>query len=863
MMEKEFFKDSTNSWVAPLPFRNPRRRLPNNREYAMSRFKSLRRTLDKRPEMKSHFTEFMQKIFHNHHAELAPPLQEGKECWYLPSFGIYHPQKPGQIRVVFDSSAQYDGVSLNDVLLSGPDLNNSLLGVLMRFRKDPVAITADIQQMFHCFLVREDCRDFLRFLWHRDNDLSKEVIDFRMRVHVFGNSPSPAVATYGLRGAAREEEREYDNEVRQFVERDFYVDDALKSFPTEEEAVTVLQQAQKMLTVSNLRLHKVASNRAKVMDAFPVEDRAKDIQNLDLAVDELPDQRSLGGRLLLRELSTQASEWDLPLPESMCGEWMKWRDSLQELKELHVPRTYSTMAPSKALHTELCVFSDASVKAISAVAYLKVTDHNGHTEVGFVLGKARLAPQSELTIPRLELCAAVLAVEIAEIIVEEIDLKLDSVRFYTDSKVVLGYIHNQSKRFYVFVSNRVQRIRKSTQPQQWHYVPTEQNPADHGSRSVPASKLHSTTWLTGPSFLHRPPKQLLDGPEAFELIDPDSDMEIRPEVKALSTIVSESYLGTKRLERFSNWKVLIKAVAHLHHIAHCFTQPAGVGNCVGWHICSKGASKDVLERAENIIFRDMQHDAYSEELKCITAKRDLPSHSSLLKLKPSIDSSGLLRVGGRINQTGFEVRETNPLIIPGSHHVTTLLIRHHHERVQHQGRHFTEGAIRESGLWIVGGKRRISSIIRKCVMCRKLRDVFGPWEVTTRRTRGGQANSKRWAVLSTCMCTRAVHIEVIEEMSSSSFINALRRFFAIRGPAKQLRSDRGTNFIGACRELKLDTSEQIKVQGYLEDQRCTWIFNPPHSSHMGGTWERMIGVTRRILDSMLLQSGSHIVGPSG
>lgn len=496
MMEKEFFKNSTNSWVAPLPFRNPRRRLPNNREYAMSRFRSLRRTLEKRPEMKSHFTEFMQKIFDNHHAELALPLQEGKECWYLPSFGVYHPQKPGQIRVVFDSSAQFDGVSLNDVLLSGPDLNNSLLGVLMRFRKDPVAVTADIQQMFHCFLVREDCRDFLHFLWHRDNDLSKEVVDFRMRVHVFGNSPSPAVATYGLRRVAREEEREYDSEVRRFVERDFYVDDALKSFPTEKEAVKVLQQAQEMLAVSNLRLHKVASNRAKVMDAFPVEDRAKDIQNLDLAVDDLPDQRSLGvrwnimsdsftfhvpeiekpytrrgvlstvnslfdplgflapvtiqGRLLLRDLSAQASEWDLPLPESMCGEWIKWRDSLQDLQEQHVPRTYSTMAPSKALHTELCVFSDASVKAISAVAYFKVTDHNGHIEVGFILGKARLAPQPELTIPRLELCAAVLAVEMAEIIVEEIDLKLDSVKFYTDSKVMLGYIHNQSKRFYVF-----------------------------------------------------------------------------------------------------------------------------------------------------------------------------------------------------------------------------------------------------------------------------------------------------------------------------------------------------------------------------------------------------------------------------
>lgn len=136
-------------------------------------------------------------------------------------------------------------------------------------------------------------------------------------------------------------------------------------------------------------------------------------------------------------------------------------------------------------------------------------------------------------------------------------------------------------------------------------------------------------------------------------------------------------------------------------------------------------------------------------------------------------------------------------------------------------------------------------------------DVFGPWEVAARRTKGGQANSKRWAVLFTCMSTRAVHIEVIETMSSSSFINALRRFFAIRGPAKQLRSDCGTNFVGASRELKLDPPSpgETSVEDYLVDQRCSWVFNPPHSSHMGGTWERMIGIARRILDSMLLQAG--------
>ena len=123
-----------------------------------------------------------------------------------------------------------------------------------------------------------------------------------------------------------------------------------------------------------------------------------------------------------------------------------------------------------------------------------------------------------------------------------------------------------------------------------------------------------------------------------------------------------------------------------------------------------------------------------------------------------------------------------------------------------------------------------------------------------RRTRGGLASSKRWAVLFTCMGTRAIHIEVIESMDSSSFINALRRFFSIRGPAKQIRSDCGTNFVGACRELQMESMSSDKgVQDYLNDNRCKWVFNPPHSSHMGGSWERLIGLTRRILDSMLLK----------
>ena len=145
IMEAEFHQDISNSWVGPVPFRSPRKRLPNNKKQVHNRLLSLRRTLDKRPQMKAHFIEFMENMLSKGHAEVAPPLKQGQECWYLPLFGVYHPKKPDKIRVVFDSSASYEGVSLNEVLLTGPDLNNSLLGVLMRFRKEQVAITASVR----------------------------------------------------------------------------------------------------------------------------------------------------------------------------------------------------------------------------------------------------------------------------------------------------------------------------------------------------------------------------------------------------------------------------------------------------------------------------------------------------------------------------------------------------------------------------------------------------------------------------------------------------------------------------------------------------------------------------------------------
>ncbi|XP_064469613.1 uncharacterized protein LOC135384337 [Ornithodoros turicata] len=528
MMDREFHRDTLNNWVAPLPFRMPRRELPDNREQAFYRFTSLRRTLERKTETKKHFVAFMRDMLENGHSEPAPPRKEAKKSW-----------------------------------------------------KEAVSVTADIQQMFHSFFVREEDRDYLRFSWFRGNDTSKDVIEYKMCVHAFGNTCFPAIATYdGLRRTAQEGEQDFGADVGHFIERDFHVDDGLKSLPTEEEAIYLLKRTQHVLKGANLRLHKIASNSVEVMGAFPFDDYANGLEDMNFDGGHVHIQRSLGlnwgikavtvhlqsarkrhpntrrgvlstvnslydplgltapltvqGRLLLRDISSETSDWDAPL--DLNDNWRTWRDTLHNLERLKIPRQYTTISLSDARRREMCVCCDASEKTITAVAYIRVTDADGMQHVGFVFGEAKLPPRPEQTIPRLELCAAVLAVDIAELVVSEIDAHIDDIKFHTDSKVVLGYIFNHSRRFYAYVSNRVSRIRRSTKPEQWHYVPTGQNPGDHATRPVTADALAGTTWLTRPKFL----RECTDAQRqstAFPLFEPDQDKEIRPQVAALATRV--------------------------------------------------------------------------------------------------------------------------------------------------------------------------------------------------------------------------------------------------------------------------------------------------------------------------------------
>ena len=208
---------------------------------------------------------------------------------YIPHHGAYHPKKPGRIQVVFDCSGRYAGTSLNQSLLQGPDLTNNLVGVLCRFRQETVAFSCDVQSMFHQFYVNEEDRDLLTFLWWEGGNLKT-----RMKVHVFGAVSSPGCANFGFKQAAKDGEEEFGADTAEFIKRNFYVDDGLKSVSTASAAVELIRNSQLMCAKAGIRLHKFICNTKEVLEAIPPEDRAEGLQDLDLKFDDLPIERTLG-----------------------------------------------------------------------------------------------------------------------------------------------------------------------------------------------------------------------------------------------------------------------------------------------------------------------------------------------------------------------------------------------------------------------------------------------------------------------------------------------------------------------------------------------------------------------------------------
>ena len=227
----------------PLPLRNEHLELPNSKGLALNHLMKLRRRLSSDDQFRNDYCSFMEDIISNGYAERVPIDETStmsKQVWYIPHHGVYH-KKPGKIKVVFDCSAPCDGQSLNQQLLQGPDMTNSLTGVLCRFREDRIAFMCDIQGMFHQVKVDVKHRNLLRFLWWDNPELKGDPVEFRLTVHLFGATSSPGCANFALKTTADQYEETSASAAADFIRRNFYVDDRLKSVPSVEQAKELIK----------------------------------------------------------------------------------------------------------------------------------------------------------------------------------------------------------------------------------------------------------------------------------------------------------------------------------------------------------------------------------------------------------------------------------------------------------------------------------------------------------------------------------------------------------------------------------------------------------------------------------------------
>ena len=369
--------------------------------------------------------------------------------------------------------------------------------------------------------------------------------------------------------------------------------------------------------------------------------------------------------------------------------------------------------------------------------------------------------------------------------------------------------------------------------------------------------------------------------------------------------VFPSSLNLKYFDRFSSWYQAKRWLALIKR---------GVASLKKQHRERPGTNRPVdtttaatsveeLVQSEIVILRSLQRSNYAPEINALQnlpgnesrfedrkdareRNRQVKRTSALYRLDPFIDPMGLVRVGGRLRRAPLPYDVKHPVIIPRNSHITELIIRHFHEKiVRHQGRGTTLNAIRQAGYWITNGRSVVTHYISKCVTCRKLRhanltqrmsdltierlepaspftysgmDVFGPWYI-----KDGRKTVKRYGLIFTCLCSRAVHLETLNSMETNSFINALRRFVNRRGKVRELRSDQGTNFVGAKNELTsaLGELDYDRIHDYLLRNDCDWIefnMNTPKSSHMGGIWERLIRTVRSVLAGLLQELGTQL-----
>lgn len=725
---------------------------------------------------------------------------------------------------------------------------------------------------------------------------------FQLLTVTYGTATAPFLANRVLRQLADDEGHDFPI-ASSILNRNFYVDDVLFGADSIESAIEIREKLNQLLARGGLHLRKWAANTEELL---PDVRRGDHERASDVPLEELDSIHVLGiawnpnrdgfqfhftpvqaprltkrailsiiarlfdplgwaspivitAKIILQELWIRKIEWDAELPDDLAERWRIYYGQLENIQRVSIPRWTGQSIENPAF--EIHGFADASTRAYAAVIYLRSLRDSEDSIVTLLIAKTKVAPVTPVSVPRLELCAAVLLARTLSKTIEDLSLSDTPVYRWSDSAVTLHWLNKHPSAWQTFVANRVAEINTLVPKAIWRHVPTKDNPADCASRGLlPSEAIEHQLWWSGPCWLKK--RSAFWPRSRAELLD-RAVLEEKKTVHVHAVQKVENPFA-KLLEATSSWPRLLRVTAYIRRFASSVqssrpqvakkSQPGSV----------MLTAREVREAREFWV-KMVQSKCFELELRALRREQALASSSSLRRLSPFLDDIGILRVGGRLAHAPISYDEKHPVILP-RHRVSELIVRQTHARTLHGGARLTLKILRQN-FWILRDSTLVKRIVRECVKCVRERaarpaqimgdlpsarlssgdkpfthtgvDYAGPLSVRLSKGRGHKTQ-KSYVALFICLATRAVHLELVSDYATSGFFAAFKRFVARRGIPAEMYSDNGTNFVGADRELR-DALRIVMRDNELRAQMSTdgieWHFNPPAAPHFGGLWE--------------------------
>ncbi|KAI5748462.1 hypothetical protein M8J77_025811 [Diaphorina citri] len=740
------YREDSGRYVVALPFRDDVTKLCENRTKAYTQYLNLEKRLNRNENLKVEYNKFFDDYVEQDHMILCNTPSR----YIIPHHAVLkQSSSTTKVRAVFNASASSSTqTSLNELLMKGPKLQKDISNIVLSFRSHCVVVCADIRQMYRQILLHPDDRKFQHIFWRNPN--TNEVAEYELTTVTYGISPSAYQAQRVLQQLVHDEGESFPLASRAIL-NETYIDDIVSGAATQEEALQLQQELISLLKRGCFELRKWASNNAALLDNVPHDHREKPLALRD---NEEPTFKILGlhwdpasdtfsyhvsdidivftkrsilshvarmfdplgwlspvifwAKYLLQLLWLSQHSWDDPLSPALAESWSTFSSQLPQLQTLRIPRYVDTSAPHSV---HIVGFCDASSKGYAAVIYLVSSNLNSlENKVYLLKGKSKVAPtKSPLSIPRLELCGALLLARLYDSLKTYFStLQISSRTFYSDSNIVLAWIKTPPHTLKTYVANRIVEVNNLISDKcDWYHVPTDLNPADCASRGLlPVQFLEHSQWLHGPDFLrlssdHWPHTQgnLVETlPELKE--NTKSLLTVNPPSKSYLLQCCEKYSKLTKLQRV--FAYVLRFINNVRNVR----EQRSLGTL----------SVSELDNSLMTITKLEQQYHFDKVISALQSNSKI-TNSAILKLTPFLDEHGRLRVGGRLrNAKNLSQDSIHPLLLAKHCHLSKLLCDHYHVSSLHAGPR-TVQALLQQKFWIMSVRDLLRQHIFKCMRC--------------------------------------------------------------------------------------------------------------------------------------------------